>query len=106
MGPWKPIGDGEWVGTDTSDRFPIYTRANAGEVYPEVYRPLSFSIAQEAGERAMRNAMLVTGFIRPKQASRFAAARTTKNDRASGGRRLIDSPRMMPDENGPFAPAF
>ncbi len=67
MDPWRPIGDGEWVGTDPSDRFPIYTRGNAGEVYPEVYRPLSFSIAQQAGEQAMRNAILSSGVIRPEE---------------------------------------
>jgi pyruvate,water dikinase len=65
--PWRPIGDGRWVGTDISERFPLYTRANAGEVYPLVYRPLSFSIAQEAGERAMRRAILATGLIRPEE---------------------------------------
>lgn len=67
MGPWKKIGDGEWVGTDASDRFPIYTRGNAGEVYPLVYRPLSFSIAQGAGETAMRRALLRSGFVRPSE---------------------------------------
>jgi phosphohistidine swiveling domain-containing protein len=67
MGPWRSIGTGKWVGTDASDRFPIYTRGNAGEVYPEVYRPLSFSIAQQGGEVAMRNAILASGVIRPKE---------------------------------------
>ncbi|BAN03183.1 PEP-utilizing enzyme [Ilumatobacter coccineus] len=71
MGPWKRVGeqsgDGVWVGTDASDRFPIYTRGNAGEVYPLVYRPLSFSIAQEASERAMRRAILTSGLIRPDE---------------------------------------
>jgi rifampicin phosphotransferase len=66
-GPWRAIGDGEWVGNDPSERFPIYTRANAGEVYPHVYRPLSFSIAQQAGERAMRRAILSSGIIRPHE---------------------------------------
>lgn len=65
--PWKPIGGGRWVGTDASERFPIYTRGNAGEVYPLVYRPLSFSIAQEAGERAMRRAILRSGLVRPSE---------------------------------------
>jgi phosphohistidine swiveling domain-containing protein len=65
--PWRPIGGGEWVGTDASERFPIYTRGNAGEVYPFVYRPLSFSIAQHAGERAMRRAILRSGLIRPEE---------------------------------------
>ena len=45
MGIWKRIGDGEWVGSDRSEKFPVYTRGNAGEVYPEVFTPLSFSIA-------------------------------------------------------------
>lgn len=67
MRPWRRVGDGEWVGTDASERFPIYTRGNAGEVYPEVYRPLSFSIAQQAGEQAMRNAILSSGIIRPNE---------------------------------------
>ncbi len=65
--PWQPIGGGRWVGTDTSGTFPIYTRANAGEVYPFVYRPLSFSIAQESSEGAMRRAVLATGLIRPEE---------------------------------------
>jgi hypothetical protein len=41
-GVWKPVGDGAWVGSRVSTRFPVYTRGNAGEVYPEVFRPLSF----------------------------------------------------------------
>ncbi len=65
--PWRPIGGGQWVGTDLSEKFPLYTRANAGEVYPLVYRPLSFSIAQESGERAMRRAVLTSGLIRPEE---------------------------------------
>ncbi len=67
MGPWKQIGNGKWVGTDSSSTFPIYTRGNAGEVYPLVYRPLSFSIAQESGERAMRRAILRSGLVRPSE---------------------------------------
>ena len=31
--PWKPIGNGRWVGSDASERFPVYTRGKAGEVY-------------------------------------------------------------------------
>ncbi len=68
---WRPVGpsdaDDRWVGQDTSDRFPVYTRGNAGEVYPEVFTPLSFSVAAEAAERAMRNAILVSGLIRPEE---------------------------------------
>lgn len=69
---WKPVGpagasDDSWVGDDPSERFPIYTRGNAGEVYPEVFTPLSFSIASEAGERSMRAAILASGLIRPDE---------------------------------------
>ncbi|MFK7917236.1 MAG: PEP-utilizing enzyme [Ilumatobacter sp.] len=67
MGSWKQIGGGQWVGTDASQKYPIYTRGNAGEVYPLVYRPLSFSIAQESGERAMRRAILRSGLVRPDE---------------------------------------
>lgn len=71
-GMWKPIGGSTdpndmWVGHDTSSVFPVYTRGNAGEVYPEVFTPLSFSIAAEAGERAMRAAILHSGLIRPEE---------------------------------------
>ena len=73
MGRWKTVGGQaaagkitnvpDWVGHDASERVPIYTRGNAGEVYPEVFTPLSFSIASETGERAMRNAVLGSGLI-------------------------------------------
>lgn len=68
---WRPVGPGDatdsWVGHDASDRFPVYTRGNAGEVYPEVFTPLSFSVAAAGAERAMRNAILVSGLIRPEE---------------------------------------
>ena len=68
---WRPVGGdpagGHWVGSDTSDRFPVYTRGNAGEVYPMVFTPLSFSIASESGEQAMRDAVLTMGLIRPEE---------------------------------------
>ncbi|MGB5755542.1 MAG: PEP-utilizing enzyme [Acidimicrobiales bacterium] len=74
MGPWKTVGGQAaagrdhdvpvWVGHDASERFPIYTRGNAGEVYPEVFTPLSFSVASEATERAMRNALIGSGLVR------------------------------------------
>jgi pyruvate,water dikinase len=68
---WKPIGGdeagGRWVGHDASTRFPVYTRGNAGEVYPEVFTPLSFSVAAESAERAMRNAIMKSGLVRPEE---------------------------------------
>ncbi|MEZ5408099.1 MAG: PEP-utilizing enzyme [Acidimicrobiales bacterium] len=72
-GIWKPVGPpgaaDRWVGHDPSDRFSVYTRGNAGEVYPEVFTPLSFSVAADAAELAMRSAMLSTGLIRPEELS-------------------------------------
>jgi phosphohistidine swiveling domain-containing protein len=69
MSIWKTIAgtDDQWVGHDASERFPVYTRGNAGEVYPNVFTPLSFSIAAESGERAMRAAVLSSGLIRPEE---------------------------------------
>lgn len=68
---WHPIGgdesSGRWVGTDASDRFPVYTRGNAGEVYPLVFTPLSFSVASTTGEQAMRDALLSLGLVRPEE---------------------------------------
>lgn len=68
---WKQLpggrGDDAWVGHDASEHFPVYTRGNAGEVYPEVFTPLTYSIAAEAGERAMRGAILTSGLIRPSE---------------------------------------
>jgi pyruvate,water dikinase len=68
---WRPVGPADatdrWVGHDASSRFPVYTRGNAGEVYPEVFTPLSFSVAAVGAERAMRNAILVSGLIRPDE---------------------------------------
>ena len=66
-GMWKAIGDGAWVGSCVSTRFPVYTRGNAGEVYPEVFTPLSFSIANRSSERAFRRAALRTGMFRPSE---------------------------------------
>ncbi len=68
---WKRVAGRQdavsWVGHDPSETFPVYTRGNAGEVYPEVFTPLSFSMASEAGEQAMRAALLTSGFIRPSE---------------------------------------
>lgn len=65
--PWKPIGKGRWVGSDASERFPVYTRGNAGEVYPEVFTPLTYSMAFETTEQGFRNAMTHTGLIRKEE---------------------------------------
>ena len=49
--PWRPIANGRYLGTDPSKRFPIYTRGNAGEVFPEVQYPLSFTSSRSSGVR-------------------------------------------------------
>ena len=57
LDPWRPIANGRYLGTDPSPRFPLYTRGNAGEVFPEVQYPLSFTSSwaswQLAGERSV-----------------------------------------------------
>ncbi len=70
---WKPVGDGVWVGSDVSEHFPVYTRGNAGEVYPEVFMPLSFSISGVRSEEAFRHAMLTSGLIRPDELAELPA---------------------------------
>lgn len=60
---WHPIGDGKWVGHRASPTLATYTRGNAGEVYPNVWHPLSFSISAQMGEAAMRNAAAASGFL-------------------------------------------
>ncbi len=75
--PWRTIAVSDeettaWVGSDHSDRFSVYTRGNAGEVYPAVFTPLTYSIAAESGERAMRNAILASGLVQPDELATIA----------------------------------
>lgn len=67
LDPWRPIGGGRWVGSDPSTRFPVYTRGNAGEVYPEVFTPLTFTTAFARSELGFRNTLLGTGLLRPEE---------------------------------------
>ena len=64
LDPWRPIANGTYLGTDASKRFPMYTRGNAGEVFPEVQYPLSFTSSwaawQLAGERSVAFSGLLT----------------------------------------------
>ncbi|MEM9608727.1 MAG: PEP-utilizing enzyme [Actinomycetota bacterium] len=57
------VGDGRYISSPANERFPVWTRGNAGEVYPEVFSPLSWSVASDAGEAAMRRAVLRTGLM-------------------------------------------
>ena len=58
---WVPVAGGTYVGTPTNRRFPVYTRGNAGEVYPDVVYPLTFSTAIRRAEAAWIRAMVATG---------------------------------------------
>jgi rifampicin phosphotransferase len=55
------VADGQYVGQTLSTRFPIYTRGNAGEVYPEVHYPLSFTTSVRRGGLAGVRAVISTG---------------------------------------------
>ncbi len=55
MEPWI-------VGSQPSARFPLWTRANVGEVFPEPVAPLSFSVAmQDLVEGGWRDALVEMG---------------------------------------------
>ena len=56
----------DYVGTEPNERFPIYTRGNAGEVYPQVVYPLSFTLAFEESLNAYRRASLRSGVAVPR----------------------------------------
>ncbi len=68
-----PVGDGHYICDTPSERFPIYTRGNAGEVYPEVFYPLSWSISAAEGDAAFRNSMLAGRGIRKSDLTEDAA---------------------------------
>lgn len=62
------VGPGQaplrYVGSRPSARFPVYTRANAGEVYPEVVWPLSYTTAFRAGSQGFEDSSLQAGILR------------------------------------------
>lgn len=60
---WFPIADGEYLGLEPSKRLPLYTRGNAGEVFPEVQYPLSFTTSFDIAQSSFRNALTKTGGI-------------------------------------------
>jgi rifampicin phosphotransferase len=70
--PWVDIevGPGEpplrYVGSPRSTRFPVYTRGNAGEVYPEVVWPLSYTTAFAESVAAFEESQNRTGVLRHK----------------------------------------
>ncbi len=60
---YRDLGICRYISATPSQRFPVYTRGNAGEVYPEVFYPLSYSLAGPQGEHAMRNAVARSGLV-------------------------------------------
>ena len=60
------LGLGEYITQVPSTRYPIYTRGNAGEVWPEVAYPLTITLTRKAGEIASAKAAINAGVITPK----------------------------------------
>lgn len=61
--PWVDLGVGTYISETPSDRYPIYTRGNAGEVWPEVAYPLTISLSRTAGDEPISEAVLATGLM-------------------------------------------
>ena len=59
----QPVGNGSYLGVKPSTRFPIYTRGNAGEVFPEVQYPLSFTLSWPVMSKAFSDSVVSTGLI-------------------------------------------
>ncbi len=53
--------------TDLSDRFPIYTRANVGEVFPDPVTPLTSDMALHLAELGWRDAWVRIGAFEPDE---------------------------------------
>ncbi len=64
---WVPIADGSYLGLAPSTRFPLYTRGNAGEVFPEVQYPLSFTVNLATSTAAFAAAATSTGILTPAE---------------------------------------
>ena len=65
LGPAEMMdfGLGEYITQKPSKRYPIYTRGNAGEVWPEVAYPLTITLTNFAGVEATANAAIKAGVI-------------------------------------------
>jgi len=60
------FGLGEYITQHPSKRYPIYTRGNAGEVWPEVAYPLTITLTRIVGEEASARAAINAGVISRK----------------------------------------
>lgn len=63
--PIVDVGVGEYLSEVPSRRFPVYTRGNAGEVWPEVAYPLTVSLSRSVGDDIYTGPTLATGLIEP-----------------------------------------
>ena len=58
--------DISWPADGTpSEQWPLYTRGNIGEVYPDVVLPLEWDLGGRASERAWRTGAEAVGFVTP-----------------------------------------
>jgi rifampicin phosphotransferase len=71
---WQQVGDGTYLGVVPSTRFPIYTRGNAGEVFPEVQYPLSFTMSWDLSTRAFADSVISTGIVSRQELEHEPAA--------------------------------
>ncbi len=62
----RPVGDGLYIDDTPSRRYPVYTRGNAGEVYPEVFYPLSWSLTAADGDDAFLRSSYRSGITTPE----------------------------------------
>ena len=58
----KDLGAGPYIHETPSERYPVYTRGNAGEVWPEVAYPLSISISRSVPDPLVQT-MVDTGIV-------------------------------------------
>jgi len=78
------FGLGPYVHEAPSTRFPIYTRGNAGEVWPNVAYPLTMSLTREHHD-PLGAAILTTGMV---TADEFAGSVTSASCECSPSGRL------------------
>jgi rifampicin phosphotransferase len=61
------VNGAEWLVDDTlSARWPLYTRGNVGEVFPDVVTPLNWTLLGGAVESSWRDAWREFGIVAPK----------------------------------------
>jgi phosphohistidine swiveling domain-containing protein len=65
MIPMVDLGIGEYLSETPSIRFPVYTRGNAGEVWPDVVYPLSVSMTRGERHDPFSKPMLESGLVVP-----------------------------------------